>query len=194
MEYIKRKPERIIIFTGLSASGKSTVAERVSQEIGASAISLRQDVLHPVAIENGFARARLWILATCVEPSLLTLERERLVQVINQKSLEADSGSVIVDDLIDPGTPPFLRESFPESQVSVVLIKSNRHLRKRWIIKRTSGTDKEALEEQKWLDGIKIKAGIFKAIVGADFQIRNMGRVEEAVEGVKLFLERGTTR
>lgn len=189
MEYIKHRPKNIVILTGLSASGKSTVAERLCQEIDAPVISLRQDVLHPLALENGYARARFWILATMEKPSLLDLERERLAQVIEERARMNNSGNLIIDDLIDPGTPLFLQQFFEQSRVSTVFVKSNRHLRKRWIIKRTEGSDKEALEEQRWLDGIKIKAGIFHAIRAADFCIRNMGTVENAVAELRLLLE-----
>lgn len=189
MEFEDRRPRDIVIFTGLSASGKSTVAQKLSQEIDASVISLRQDVLHPVAVENGYARARFWVLATSEDPSLLDIERSRLAQVIELRSQTSNAEIVVIDDLIDPGTPQFLREYFNRSRISIILVKSNRHLRKRWIIKRTAGSDREALEEQKLLDGIKIKGGIFRAIGEANFRIRNMGTVDEAVAELKHILE-----
>lgn len=188
MEYLNHRPENILLFTGLSASGKSTVAEKLGKEIGAPVISLRQDVLHPLAIENGYERARYWILATGENPSLIELERARLAQVIDLQSKTSTSRNIIVDDLIDPGTPGFLRQSFNKSRVLMIFIKSNRHLRKRWIIKRTNASNKEAIAEQKWLDGIKIQAGIFQSIREADFRIKNTGRVEDAVAELKLLL------
>lgn len=189
MEYAEYRPKNIIILTGLSASGKSTVAEKLGQEIGAPVISLRQDVLHPVAIENGYTRARFWILATREDPSLLDLERRRLVEVIEGKSEVNHTNNVIIDDLIDPETPYFLREVFDQSQITVILIKSNRHLRRRWIIKRTEGSDMEALEEQRWLDGIKIKAGIFQTIREADFKVKNMSKIEDPVTELRILLD-----
>lgn len=189
MEHIEHRPENIIILTGLSASGKSTIAEKLGQGIAASVISLRREVLHPIAVEHGYPRARFWILATCENPSFLDFERNKLAQVIEQRSEASHSGNIIIDDLIDPGTPQFLREFFDQSRIFVVFVKSNRHLRKRWIIKRTDGSDREALEEQKWLDGVKIKGGIFRTIREADFYIKNMGTVENAVTEFRLLLE-----
>lgn len=189
MEFLDIRPKNIILFTGLSASGKSTLAERLGKEICAPVISLRQEVLHPIAIENGYTRARYWILATRKNPSLLDLERNLLVKVIESRSKTSSSEKIIVDDLIDPGTPQFLRDFFGKSRVLVVFIKSNRHLRRRWIIKRTSGSDIEALREQKWLDGIKVNGGIFQTIVEADFCIKNTGTVENAVAELKLLFE-----
>ena len=188
MEYAERRPKNIIIFTGLSASGKSTVAERLSQEIGAPVISLRQEVLHPLAIENGYSRARFWILATCDNPLLLDLERNRLTQVIQDRAEESKSANVIIDDLIDPGARAFLSGYFPESKISVVLIKSNRHLRRRWITKRMGISTKESIQEQKWLDGVKVKAGIFRVIQSRDLVVKNMGKVEDAVACLREFL------
>lgn len=189
MEYAEYRPKNIIILTGLSASGKSTVAEKLGQEICAPVISLRQDVLHPVAIENGYTRARFWILATHEDPSLLNLERKRLVEVIEGKTKVNHTNNIIIDDLIDPETPHFLREVFDQSQITVILIKSNRHLRRRWIIKRTEGSDMEALEEQRWLDGIKINAGIFQTIREADFKVKNMSKIEDTVTELRLLLD-----
>lgn len=73
--------------------------------------------------------------------------------------------------------------------VLVVFVKSNRHLRKRWIIKRTNRSDREALREQRWLDGIKVKGGIFKSIMEADFCIKNTDTIENVVAKLKLLLE-----
>lgn len=189
MKYLDRRPKNIILFTGLSASGKSTLAERLGREIYIPVISLRQEVLHPIAVENGYARARYWLLATKENPSLLDLERNRLAQIIGLRSETSSSEKIIIDDLIDPGTLQFLREFFDKSRVSVVFIKSNRHLRRRWIIKKTNGSYKEALHEQKWLDSVKIKSGIFQTIREADFCIKNTGTIENAVAKLKLLLE-----
>lgn len=189
MELLNLKPKNIVFFTGLSASGKSTLAQRLGEEVCAPVVSLRREVLHPVAIENGYARARHWILATKENPSLLVLERSLLAEVIKARSKASNSGKIIIDDLIDPGTPQFLRDFFSTSRVSVVFIKSNRHLRKRWIIKRTDASDSEALQEQRWLDGIKAKGGIFQTIAEADFCIKNTGTVEHAIAELKLLLE-----
>lgn len=189
MKYVDHRPKNIILFTGLSASGKSTLAERLGQEISTPVISLRQEVLHPIAVENGYARARFWLLATRENPSLLDLERNRLAQIIGIKSETSNSRNVIIDDLIDPGTPRFLREFFDKSKISVVFIKSNRHLRRRWIIKKTNWSYKEALHEQKWLDGVKIKSGIFQTIKEADFYIKNTSTIENAIAELKFLLE-----
>lgn len=189
MEYLDLRPKNIILFTGLSASGKSTLAKRLGREICAPVISLRQEVLHPIAIENGYTRARYWVLATKENPSLLDLERNRLAKIIELRSKSSSSEKIIIDDLIDPGTPQFLREFFDKSKVLVIFIKSNRHLRKRWIIKRTNRSDREALREQRWLDGIKVKRGIFKSIMEADFCIKNTDTIENAVAKLKLLLE-----
>lgn len=167
----------ILFLAGLSASGKTAIAGVISKQLGASAISLRQDLLHPLAVKYGFKRGRYWVLATIQKPKLLIRERKELLRLIKNKGAGADY--VIIDDLIDSGTPKFLRQQLKQVEVLVIRVKTNRHLRKRWIAKRTNFPMKEAIKEQKFLDFVKHKAGIAEAIRGADIEVKNFGRLEK---------------
>lgn len=173
----------IIFFTGLSGSGKTTIAEIIGKHLNVSVISLRQDVLHPLAAKHGLKRGRYWVLATIKEPKLLMKERAELVRLIKLNGSHRQY--VIIDDLIDPGAPIYLRKQLKKDKVIVIRIKTNRHMRRRWILKRTGFSPRDSLTEQKFLDLIKHKAGIKKAIKAADFEVKNFDELEQVVAEVK---------
>ncbi len=178
-------PQFIFILAALSASGKTKSAEKFGEQVGAPVISLRDDILRPLAYGNGFSKARWWIEAAATDPDKMQLERETWANLIRERASDSDSDTVIVDDLVDPGTPAFLRSDFSASTVVCVAIKTPDELRADWIIQRTRGTREQGLAEQAELDGVKIRAGIMQAIAEADYVIENTGDIQEVVDQLK---------
>lgn len=172
----------ILFLTGLSASGKSTIAQQLGEQINIPVINLRE-VLRTVARKNGFERTRYWIVSVGL-PTMLEEGRKELINLIQQHD-----NDVIVDDLIDPETPKMMHEYIRGSNIVVARVKTNRHLRKHWITWRMEAPNKEALKELHFLDSIKRRSGITLAIINADIEVRNFGRIDEAVRELQSKLE-----
>jgi dephospho-CoA kinase len=165
---------KIILFTGLSGSGKSTIAKEIGKSLNLPVISLRE-VLHTLAVEKGFARTRDWVASVGIAKVLDEGKIELARRIGNSENTQV----VLIDDVIDPETPRFLREN--GNTTFVVRVKVNRHLRRRWIAHRLRVPPREAAKELKFLDAIKTKAGIGKVIQTADIEIRNFGRIKETI-------------
>lgn len=174
----------IFFLTGLSASGKTTIANLAGEQLGIPVISLRE-ALRGAARRSGFERTRHWIAHVGIPAARAEGQQElaRLIESHNSNS------KVLIDDLIDPHTPQVIRKLFQESSVTTIRIKTNRHLRKRHVEQRMGTSVKEALNELHLLDKIKEQAGIAEAIKSADLEIRNFGNINEAVQELKGILE-----
>lgn len=171
----------IIFLTGFSAVGKTTIAKKLGERLNCSVISLH-GIFHSLAKENGFGRVRYWLGEVGID-RMLEEQRVKLAQLV-----EGSTGSLIIDDLIDPQTPVFIRDRYPENKVVVILVEGGRSLQEQRIQQRMGVDSKEALSELNFLDRVKKDAGIEKVIKDADFEISNTGTVDEAVSKLAKFL------
>lgn len=164
----------IILFTGLSASGKSTISKEVSKKLDLPRIDIHA-IIHDIALQKGFPRARNWILETGI-PRALEETRESLVkETENARNREG----VIIDEVLDPETFDLLKHRFAEDEFCTVYIKTNRHDRKRFMANRLGKKTKEAKREIRFIDGLKERVGTRDIIEAADYKFENFGTLED---------------
>lgn len=186
---------KVIIFTGLSASGKSSISRKVSQTLNIPRIDLHS-ILHKKAENGGFSRAREWVSSTGI-PAALEETKASLVEQLDQ--LRNERG-LIIDEILDLNTLDYLCDRFPEDSFTIVYIRTNRHDRKRFMAKRLGmyKDDKSILAEMIFMDRLKERLGIRDVISRASLRFENYGRLDSIVEKVteKLneFLEETSVR
>jgi len=177
---------KIILFTGLSASGKSVISKKVSEKLGLPRINLHA-IIHEIAAQKGFPRARNWISAVGVEQSLEET-RSRLANLIEEMR---NRKGVIVDEVVDPATLAFLESQFREDEFCSVYIRANRHDRKRFMDKRLGGKDRrEAQREIHFIDHLKEEVGIAQIIENVDYRFENFRNVESVANNIANTLRR----
>jgi len=170
---------RIIFFAGASASGKTTIAERVAKELRFKLISEHQ-ILHNIAKKHGFNRARD-SLAIGINALLMELRFETAKQIESAKN----GKGIILDGTYDRDLSAFLKQRFTKDSISIIEVSANKSLRRHRIIGRTGFSTKEALRELRFIDKMKQKAGASEVIRSADFKVRNKGKLDNAVEEIK---------
>lgn len=74
----EQRLKTVVILAALSASGKTEISKELGQQINAPVINLRDDLLRPIAAENGYPQARWWILDSTENPEMLQKEWLRL--------------------------------------------------------------------------------------------------------------------
>lgn len=172
---------KVFLFTGLSASGKSTIAKTVSQMLDIPRVDLHS-IMRIKAQEAGFMRTRDWVLSKGVDQILeqvKTLTEEQIIQLRNDRGL-------IVDEVLDLNTLNYLVARFREDEFRIVYIRTNRHDRNRFMAKRLGEgrSKKEVLAETRFLDKLKERVGIRDIIERADFRFQNYGRLDDIVSSI----------
>lgn len=161
------------MFTGYSATGKSTLAKKLSEYLGYEFIPVRP-LLHKVAEEKGYSRIRQWLAEEGAE-NLVQATRGELVTVITERQ---KLPGVIVDDNFDRGLGGLIRSAFPGDTVLVIAFTLDGSTRETRMATRLGKSVEEAREELKLLDGFKAQAGIDEVISNADLTIINLGDPE----------------
>lgn len=173
----------ILLFTGLSTSGKSTLANQINQA-GYFEIISERGILHNLAVEHGFKRTRDW-LANAGVTALLEAARTATVQLIEAIQREG----IIIDGSYDRELPGYLRGAFPQAQLTIILVALDPRIREDRMKARLGRSLQEAREELSLINGFKLAAGIEEVIRQADISVDNSGMLEESVQVLKEALE-----
>lgn len=166
----------ILLFTGWSAAGKSTIARRLGEDLEMPVVGARK-VLHQVANKRGFTRIRYWLAANGIEEVL----NEGLLAGLEEIRASRGTRGVIWDDAFDPRLPLLLRREFGEEEVVIIAVDTPPETREERLEKRLGTNREEVLHELRFIDGFKSEAGIAKVIEMANIKIKNFGSLEEAL-------------
>lgn len=166
---------KIILFTGLSGSGKSTIANRVGEGLGLPVVNFHQ-IVHGLANSKGFKRTRDWVYSNGIE-RVLAESRTGLISAVE---IAKNEKGVIIDEVLDPQTLALLKESFSQDEFLTVYIRVSRGERKHWLAKNSEGNKPAvAIREMRHIDYLKEKAGIREIIEGANIRIENFRGIDE---------------
>lgn len=169
----------IFIFTGLSASGKSTISTGVSASLKLPRIDLH-GIIHQKATEAGFNRARDWIFSIGIPEALSESRSTMSREIANNKNAQG----VIVDEVIDMNTLDYLKSEFHDDQFTIIYVRANRHDRRHFMGKRLDAKDGIVPEEIKFIDRLKESVGIRDIIQIADIRIENYKRLEDTINEI----------
>lgn len=173
----------IYVFTGLSASGKSTISKEFSKRLGIPRIDLHR-IIHVKAEEAGFARGRDWINFVGIETAL-NETRQHILRAISENRNEK---GIVIDEVVDPATLNAIKLECSDDEVRVIYMKTNRHDRTKLMTKRLGVKDcaeiRQAKGERRFIDRQKERAGIREIIGGADIRIWNNGKVSWITESL----------
>lgn len=176
---------KIAIFTGLSASGKSTISKVVSDRLGLPRIDIHS-IISEEAHRGGYSRARDWILKTGVKESL---DRSREI-LLDQIKHNRNRSGIVIDEVLDPTTLHKIKERFPGDQIEIVYIKTNRHDRKKFMSKRLgTQNESEAQKERRFIDMMKHAVGIKEIVSQATIRAENYVGIDSAVNTIIQKLE-----
>mgnify|MGYP001562563870 CR=1 FL=1 len=175
----------IILLTGFSASGKSTLAKILGEKLEMDMLSVRA-LVDDITQRSGFERTRYWLADIGISKALEQLNEEIIYAI---KLREKNNNGVIIDDLIDPKLVAILRDQFPEDIITVVAVKVDRKLRLQRVVERMGILAKDAIKELRFLDRIKQEAGLAQAMCFAEIEVENQRSIEEVTSELKEKLE-----
>jgi len=159
----------ILLFTGYSATGKSTLAKKLSEHLGYEFISVRP-LLHKIAEDKGYSRIRQWLAEEGAE-NLVQATKTELVRTITERQ---KLPGAIIDDAFDRGLESIIKSAFPTDTVLVVALTLDENTREIRMSNRIGRSVDEAREELRLFDGFKMEAGIDEVISSADLTIDNL--------------------
>lgn len=167
----------IFLFTGPSASGKSTVAKGIADRLDLSLIGERE-ILHSLAAQHGFARSRHWLAAVGFQQVL----DESLAATVAQIRQTKNNRGVILDGSYDGRLPLLLKETFPKEQLVIIALTIPQSEREKRIQNRLGTDVKLALLELQFLDQLKYKAGMREIIRQSNITIDNDKPITDAIQ------------
>ena len=164
----------IILFTGLSASGKTVIARQTAERINLPLIEYHS-LMHDQAQLHGFTRIRDWMSQIGnFENTLLEIRNP----LMNKIEILRNPKGIIVDQIVDPGTFNFLRGHLLNDKIYIVFVKSNRHDRKHWAKTRDL---EHGIDDMILKDNLKMHAGVRDIIQNADLKIINDAPLETVI-------------
>lgn len=165
----------ILVLTGFSAVGKSSVGRVLSERLDYELISVKQ-IVRTLAESRGYTRIRSWAQSNI--DSLSSEYRQEVMRVIGTKK---DHVGIIVDDIFDKDLLKAIQMTFTEADVHVIALDVSKETREKRMAQRLSGTVDDARVELAYVDGLKKGAGIEEVIRRADTHILNEGLLEDTI-------------
>lgn len=174
----------ILLFTGYSASGKSTLAERINVDLKYKFFGER-NIIHNLAVERGYSRSRYWLQAegiTC----MVNAVRSETLQLIRESQ---QSRGIIIDGAYDREIVPSINGAFPESRLVIISVIVGKNIREERMRHRLRGQEHLVLYELKGIDYFKREAGIEEIMKEAEIIIDNSNTIEESTISLSRDLE-----
>lgn len=166
----------IILFTGLSSSGKSQLAGRLAESLQIPVLGERE-TLHSLAVSSGFARSRHWLSAVGFQRVL----DESLVATLNAIDNQRTPLGLILDGSYDRRLPDAIRRRFPEENVVIVAVEITQQTREERNRERMQIDARTARQELDMLDQLKYQAGMQEIIGQAHIVVKNEKPLQESV-------------
>lgn len=166
----------LLLFTGPSCTGKSTLAEWVSRMYGFALLSERQ-ILHDLTAARGYKRTREWLAQDGIVPVLEGALRETLSRL----DRVAARGAVL-DGSYDRALPGAVKTWLPDARLIIVTVLADDETRQRRMRTRLGQSADAADRELCLIDSLKHRAGMSDIMAGADIVVRNGGRLEDSMK------------
>lgn len=174
----------IILFTGSSATGKSTIARRIADLYQIPIINERE-MLKKMARDRGFARTRHWLDAIGTDRFL----DEALQQTIQELTLTQGT-HVIIDGSYDRRLPETLRQKFDKEKLLIITVTAPESTREMRNMQRMGSTLEESMKELHLIDAFKEYAGTLDIEKEATFTIQNDDDLDKSIRQLKEYLDK----
>lgn len=174
----------ILLLTGPSATGKTTIAGKIGITLGIPVIGERE-ILRGLAHSRGFTRTRYWLFEVGVD----TVLDEALAETVNTIRREKNERGVILDGSYDRRLPQILTQEFKEEEVFIIAINAKEGARQNWMMERMKTTREEVAAEMELIDRFKYYAGMEEIMKAANLVIENDRPLDEVVRELQLRLE-----
>jgi dephospho-CoA kinase len=174
----------ILLYTGFSASGKSTIAKETNLDLGYSWLDER-GILHKRAHALGYPRIRNW-LAEVGPEAIIQAARMDTVTIIEEIRAQQNPIGIILDGVYDRELPTHLKAAFPDINQLLIAVYIEQNLRARRLGRRIENDSADVIKrELELVDGFKKFAGVEDLVAQADIKIENAGSLEESVVALK---------
>lgn len=171
----RKNMNRLIVLTGSSATGKSTVSTLLGRQLGIPVVHV-SDLMRDVATSKGYSRLSTFFDKEGVE-NAFKQSRPLIQEHINRSIVHSN---VILEGLYDYGLFETLINQFGRKNIFVVNFAANRSFRKGMVRKREQDKVK-AKEELRRRDVVKWQVGLKDILSHADVKVRNNNLLPKVV-------------
>lgn len=158
---------RLILFVGTSASGKTTIARSVAREEEATLI-LVSSIIRERAKEEGYTSLRAFFKKYGIKGAFEKAREKILNQIIDRLK----KNKVVVEGVYDHELFQEMVKRVGRKNMTIVNVAGNRSARKHRIGFRTNIGRSEATKKLKERDAIKWGGGLLDVLRNADFIVR----------------------
>lgn len=160
--------QKIILLTGFSGVGKSTVSNQLAASLALSYIDSR-NVYHKLATELGFNSGREWLKISGTGDFLENVVDE----TVRQMSDQPEGTNFVLDAVAGNRMVEKIRSSFPQAIMTIVSLQAPVEVREGRIARRQSLDLQSAAHERKFRDGFLQESGVEVTMQQADFVVEN---------------------
>ena len=170
----------IIILAGYSCAGKSTLARAYSDKYNCGYID-HQNLIHRIAQNNGFDRARHWLKSVGIELFIDISTKEIINEIRLLQDKEIDS--IITDVSYGMKMLNEISSEFPKSRIFVVKLNASKSTRKKRIAFRMGNVnDRLASKELNFRDNFLKQANLDEVLRNATINLYNDSEIDNVVK------------
>lgn len=179
------KKQNIILLTGLSGAGKSTVSGELAASLGLHSIDSR-NVYHKLAGEGGYKSGREWLKEVGTSGFIDSV----IDETVKQMSEQPEETSFVLDAVAGSGMVEKIQSQFPHAVTTIVALRAPTEVREARIARRQNLDLQEAYAERQFRDGFLDKSGVEFTMNSAVLTVDNEEeKLENTLGIITKFLE-----
>ncbi len=170
---------KIIILTGLSGVGKSTISRSISEELSMPAVHASA-IIRRYAESQGYRRLSHFFKGVGVQNAYIKVRPLILAEIVKH----AEKGNVLVEGLYDIGLYRELQKRFGQKSITVINLTANRSFRRHQHALRKGLPYGKGRADVRKRDAVKWAGGLQQMLKESQIKVRNTKSIPVVIRKV----------